>query len=253
MRRGDRRSTGRRVVGVVTDGGTIGCDILVNCAGLWAKRVGEHGGRARSPPASSSTSISSPRRSSTFDAGLTTLRDPDNNFYLKPDTGAFAIGGWEDGTKGCMARHAAASISAASCSPPNMDRLELFALPAAERLPVLNEIGIQTVINGPIPVSADGEPIMGLAPELDNFYVACGFTAGIAASGGAGQAMANWIVDGDAGHGPVAVRRAPLRRAAGAGALSRGARHRGLWRLLQDPLAGRGDACGARPAALAAA
>ena len=39
-------------------------------------------------------------------------------------------------------------------------------LPAAERLPVLNETGIQTVINGPIPVSADGEPIMGLAPEL---------------------------------------------------------------------------------------
>ena len=48
----------------------------------------------------------------------------------------------------------------------------------------LNEIGIQSVINGPIPVSADGEPLMGLAPGFDNFYVACGFTAGIAASGG---------------------------------------------------------------------
>ena len=55
------------------------------------------------------------------------------------------------------------------------------------------------MINGPIPVSADGEPIMGQAPELDNFYVACGFTAGIAASGGAGEAMANWIVEGDPG------------------------------------------------------
>ncbi len=91
------------------------------------------------------------------------------------------------------------SISAANCFPPNMERLELFALPAAERLPVLNEIGIQTVINGPIPVSADGEPIMGLAPELDNFFVACGFTAGIAASGGAGLALANLILHGDAG------------------------------------------------------
>jgi 4-methylaminobutanoate oxidase (formaldehyde-forming) len=83
--------------------------------------------------------------------------------------------------------------------PPNLERLERFALPASERLPVLNETGIQTVINGPIPVSADGEPIMGLAPELDNFYVACGFTAGIAASGGAGLAMANMILHGDAG------------------------------------------------------
>src|SRR5688572_28310839 len=83
--------------------------------------------------------------------------------------------------------------------PPNMERLELFALPAAKRLSSLNRIGIQTVINGPIPVSADGEPIMGLAPELDNFYVGCGFTAGIAASGGAGLAIANTILHGDAG------------------------------------------------------
>ena len=37
---------GRRALGVVTDHGTIGCDILVNCAGLWAKRVGEMAGVA---------------------------------------------------------------------------------------------------------------------------------------------------------------------------------------------------------------
>ena len=61
------------------------------------------------------------------------------------------------------------------------------------------KIGIHSVINGPIPVSADGEPIMGLAPQLDNYFVACGFTAGIAASGGAGQAMANWILHDDPG------------------------------------------------------
>jgi 4-methylaminobutanoate oxidase (formaldehyde-forming) len=82
---------------------------------------------------------------------------------------------------------------------PEMDRLARFAVPAAERLPVLNETGIQTVINGPIPVSADGEPIMGKAPELDNFYLACGFTAGIAASGGAGEALCKWILEGDPG------------------------------------------------------
>ena len=129
---------------------------------------------------------------------LTTLRDPDKNFYLKPDVGSFAIGGWEDGTKGCW-RGRPPFDFARELFPADMDRLALFALPASERLPLLNEIGIQTVINGAIPVSADGEPIMGLAPELDNFYVACGFTAGIAASGGAGEAMANWIVDGDPG------------------------------------------------------
>ena len=67
------------------------------------------------------------------------------------------------------------------------------------RIPALNEVGIRQMINGPIPITADGEPIIGLSPELDNFYLCCGFTSGIAGSGGAGMVMANWIVDGDPG------------------------------------------------------
>jgi 4-methylaminobutanoate oxidase (formaldehyde-forming) len=67
------------------------------------------------------------------------------------------------------------------------------------RIPVLNDVGIRTVINGPIPVSADGEPVMGIAEGIENFFIACGFTSGIAASGGAGLAMANWIATGDPG------------------------------------------------------
>jgi len=188
---------GRRVTGVVTDHGSVGCEILVNAAGLWAKRVGEMAGVALAAGVVEHQYFVTEKGLS-FDPSLTTLRDPDKNFYLKPDVGAFAIGGWEDGTKGCW-RGRPPFDFARELFPANMDRLELFALPAAERLPVLNDIGIRTIINGPIPVSADGEPIMGLAPECDNLFVACGFTAGIAASGGAGEAMANWIVEGDPG------------------------------------------------------
>jgi 4-methylaminobutanoate oxidase (formaldehyde-forming) len=188
---------GRRAVGVVTDGGNISCDILVNCAGLWAKRVGNMAGVPLAAGIVEHQYFLTEKKLS-FDAGLTTLRDPDNNFYLKPDTCSFAIGGWEDGSRGFHRGMPPFSFGR-ELFPANMERLERFALPAASRLPVLNEIGIQTVINGPIPVSADGEPIMGLAPELDNFYVACGFTAGIAASGGAGLAMSNLILHGDAG------------------------------------------------------
>jgi 4-methylaminobutanoate oxidase (formaldehyde-forming) len=188
---------GRRVQGVVTNAGNISCDVLVNCAGLWAKRVGEMAGVALAAGVVEHQYFVTEKKLD-LPPDLTTLRDPDHNFYLKPDVAAFAIGGWEDGTKGCW-RSRPPFEFARELFPPNMERLELFAMPAAERLPVLNDIGIQTVINGPIPVSADGEPIMGLAPELDNLYVACGFTAGIAASGGAGEAMANLILEGDAG------------------------------------------------------
>ena len=188
---------GRKAVGVVTNGGTIACDILVNCAGLWAKRVGRMAGVPLAAGIVEHQYFLTEKKL-TFDPDLTTLRDPDNNFYLKPDTGSFAIGGWEDGSKGCWRGEPPLDFGR-ELFAPNMERLELFALPAADRLPVLNEIGIQTVINGPIPVSYDGEPIMGLAPELDNFYVACGVTAGIAASGGAGLALSNMILHGDAG------------------------------------------------------
>ena len=188
---------GRRVVGFVTDRGTIGCEVLVNCAGMWAKRVAEMANVALAAGVVEHQYFVTERKL-TLDPGLTTLRDPDKNFYLKPDVASFAIGGWEDGAKGCWRGRPPFDFGR-SLFPANMDRLELFALPAAERLPILNDLGIQTIINGPIPVSADGEPIMGLAPELDNFFLACGFTAGIAASGGAGEAMANWIVDGDPG------------------------------------------------------
>ncbi|MGJ8583605.1 MAG: GcvT family protein [Marinosulfonomonas sp.] len=187
-----------RAVGVVTDHGTIGCEILVNCAGLWAKRVGEMAGVPLAAGVVEHQYFVT-EKGMDLPADLTTLRDPDSNFYLKPDVGgAFAIGGWEDGTNGCWQGQTPNDF-VRQLFQPNMDRLELFALPASERLPILNEIGIKTIINGPIPVSADGEPIMGKAPELDNFYVACGFTAGIAASGGAGLAMSNWILHGDPG------------------------------------------------------
>ncbi len=186
-----------RITGVVTDQGNISCEILVNCAGLWARRIGEMVGVPLAAGVVEHQYFVT-EKSLEFDASLPTLRDPDNNFYLKPEVGAFAIGGWEEGTKSCW-----------NSLPPfdfgrelfasNMDRLSLFAIPCSERLPVINETGIQTIINGPIPVSADGEPIMGKAPGLDNFYVACGFTAGIAAAGGAGEAMANWIIHDDPG------------------------------------------------------
>lgn len=188
---------GRRITGVITDHGSIGCESLVNCAGLWAKRIGDMAGVAL-PAGVVEHQYFVTEKKLDLPKTLPTLRDPDNNFYLKPDIGAFAIGGWESGTKGCWRSRPPFEFGR-ELFPENMERLELFAVPCATRIPVLNEIGIQTIINGPIPASPDGEPIMGLAPELDNFYVACAFTAGIAASGGAGEAMANWILDGDPG------------------------------------------------------
>jgi sarcosine dehydrogenase len=186
---------GHRITGVRTDKGDIACETVVNAAGIWARDVAKMAGVAVPAGAVEHQYLITEKRAD-LPAGLPTLRDPDNIFYLKPEPGALAIGGWERGTPTFGAGGMPFDFGR-ELLPPNQDRLEAFLLPAAERLPILNEIGIRTVINGPIPISPDGEPIMGLAPERDNFYVACGFTSGIAASGGAGKAMAEWIVAGE--------------------------------------------------------
>ena len=186
-----------RVTAVVTDHGTVACETVVNCAGLWARRVGLMAGVRLAAGVVEHQYLVTERKLE-LPPGLTTLRDPDKNFYLKPDVNAFAIGGWEADTKACW-RSAPPWDFARTLFDSNFDRFEAIAQGATERLPVLEELGVQSLINGPIPVSADGEPIMGPAPGLPNFFVACGFTAGIAASGGAGEAMANWILEGDPG------------------------------------------------------
>ena len=186
-----------RVREVVTDHGTIGCDILVNCAGIWARQVGALAGVAIAAGAVEHQYMVTEKHPDVLST-LPTLRDPDRNFYLKPDVNALAIGGWERDAPPCWPDGVPDDF-ARTLFTGDMARFETIALPAAERVPLLNTLGLRSLINGPIPVSADGEPIMGLAPGLENFFVACGFTAGIAASGGAGLAMANWILNGDPG------------------------------------------------------
>ncbi len=184
-----------RAVAVVTDRGTIKCETVVNAAGIWARDVAAMAG-VRVPAAAVEHQYMVTEKTSGLPRDLPTVRDPDKNFYLKPEVGGFAVGGWEDNTVPFGPAGVPFDFGR-ELFPGNFDRFEKIALPAAERIPLLNELGVRQLINGPIPISPDGEPIIGLAPELANFYVCCGFTSGIAASGGAGRALAHWILAGE--------------------------------------------------------
>jgi len=191
------RLEGRRVAGVVTDRGTWQAEVVVNAAGLWAREVAALAGVALATGVVEHQYLVT-EKNDRIPGGLPTFRDPDKLFYLKQEPGALALGGWEPDTLAFGERGMPAGF-ARQLLPSNFERFEQIATLATERLPIFAELGVRSLINGPIPVSADGEPILGLAPELDNFYLACGFTAGIAGSGGAGRAVANWIVEGDPG------------------------------------------------------
>jgi len=192
------RRAGNRITHILTGAGAVHCEMVVNAAGLWARHVGELAG-VELPVTVLEHQYLVTEKSPLIPANLPTLRDPDLNFYLKPEPGALAIGGWETGTAVVNGNGKLAWDFGQELFPDNLERLSVIAGPAAERIPVLNEVGIRTVINGPIPVSADGEPVLGIAEGIDNLFIACGFTSGIAGSGGAGLAMANWIAQGDPG------------------------------------------------------
>jgi sarcosine dehydrogenase len=187
---------GRRVTAVLTDLGRIECDTLVNATGMW--------GRATAALADADVAVGAvehqyivTEKISGLPADLPTLRDPDARFYLKPEAGALVIGGWEDGTR--VPWPEIPRDLGPELLPPDHDRFEPISEGAAHRVPVTAEAGIKTWVNGPIPFSPDAEPLLGVTEDTDNLFHCCGFSAGIAAAGGAGQAMAGWIIDGDPG------------------------------------------------------
>ena len=187
-----------RITHVVTEQGRIEVGTVVNAAGLWARQVGWMAG-VEIPAAVVQHQYLVTEKSDQIPLDLPALRDPDGGYYAKPEPGALAIGGWEKQTLAVDPVQGFAWENERFLFDGDMDRIEEFLTPAMARFPILADLGVRSIVNGPIPISPDGEPIMGPVPSLDNFFAACAFTSGIAASGGAGQAMANWIQHGDPG------------------------------------------------------
>ncbi len=187
---------GRRVAAVVTEAGRIECDVVVNATGMWGAET------ARLAGADVAAGVVEHQYVVTgqipgLPRDLPTFRDPDGRFYVKPEAGGLAIGGWEDGTRApwrVIPRDLGPELF-----PPDQERFEPIGQAAGHRIPVTADIGIRTWVNGPIPFSPDAEPLMGTGEDPGNLFHCCGFSAGIAAAGGAGHAMAAWIIDGDPG------------------------------------------------------
>ena len=189
---------GNRITHVVTDHGNIKAGTVVNAGGLWARQVGWMAG-VEIPAGVVEHQYLVTEKTDAIPGNLPAFRDPDGGYYAKPEPGALAIGGWEKVTRKVNPKEGFPWSYERHLFDADMDRIEEFLEPAMHRFPILGELGVRTVVNGPIPISPDGEPVMGPVPGLENFFVACAFTSGIAASGGAGKAAANWIIHGDPG------------------------------------------------------
>ena len=186
---------GRRVKSVDwnsgTETGTIDCDMIVNCGGMWGHEVGRMAGVNVPLHACEHFYIVTEAIK-----GLTqmpVLRVPDECAYYKEDAGKILLGAFEPNAKP-WAMGGIPKDFEFDQLPEDFDHFEPILEQAVNRMPMLAEAGIHTFFNGPESFTPDDAYHLGLAPEMDNVWVAAGFNSiGIQSAGGAGQALAAWM------------------------------------------------------------
>ncbi len=186
---------GGRITEVITNHGTYAAETVTLASGMWSRELGAKLGLTI-PACAVEHQYIVTEPIPGFPENLPTLRDPDRLVYYKPDAGGrLVIGGYEDDTVAFGDRGIPGDF-VRQLLPDNLDRFAPLAECAAQVTPVVNQVGIRQVINGPIPYSSDGDFVMGPVPDFSNLMLATGFLYGIAAGGGAGEMIAEWLIEG---------------------------------------------------------
>ncbi len=208
-----------RVAGVATAEGTIRCEVVVNAAGQWARDFAAKSGVV--VPLHAAEHMYIVTRPLGLDPDTPVMRDHDNRVYFKEEVGGILMGGFEAeckpwGSDGVPEGFAFGMLG------EDWDQFQPLMEGALRRCPLLETAEIRQFMNGPESFTPDGHFILGEAPGVAGYYVAAGFnSAGIASAGGAGKALAEWIVEGEAPmdlwevdirrHGPFHANRTFLR------------------------------------------
>lgn len=189
---------GRRVTGVDWEQngetGHITADMVVNCGGMWGHEVGRMAGV--NVPLHACEHFYIVTEAIEGLTQLPVLRVPDECAYYKEDAGKMLLGAFEPNAKPWATNGIPADFEFDQL-PEDFDHFEPILEAAVERMPMLAEAGIHTFFNGPESFTPDDAYHLGLAPEMDNFWVAAGFNSvGIQSAGGAGMALAQWMEAG---------------------------------------------------------
>ncbi len=194
-----------RVTGVTTDRGSVEADVVVNCAGQWAKAVGLLCG-VDVPLHSAEHFYVVTEAIDGVHPNLPILRDPDGYTYVKEEVGGLVVGGFEPVAKPWVAPDALPYPFEFQLLEEDWDHFSVLMESALHRIPALQRTGLKKLYNGPESFTPDNQFVLGEAPDLAGFFVGAGFNSvGIASGGGAGRALAEWIVEGEPTSDLVAV------------------------------------------------
>lgn len=186
---------------VETEKGEIRCEFVVNAAGYRAQEVGRWFGREVPQVTLAHQYLITEEIAELegLDAKLPLLRDPDSSYYLRQEKNGLLLGPYE---KNCRAHWMTPDDPmpddfSFQLYPDDLDRIEWYIEDACARVPLLGSVGLTRVVNGPIPYTPDGNPLIGPMPGVPNAFEACVFTFGVVQGGGAGKVLAEWITEGE--------------------------------------------------------
>ena len=184
-----------RITSVRTAFGDVVTEKLVICAGLWSRALaGGAGVPAPLLPCEHYYLLTKPMEG--IEGHLPTLSDHDAHLYIRDDVGGLLVGCFEP---------QALAIDPASLGEDfafsllngDWDHFEPMMLNAMHRIPALETAQVRTLLNGPESFTPDGSFLMGEAAETRGLYLGCGMNSvGVASGGGAGWALAHWVVEG---------------------------------------------------------
>jgi len=185
-----------KAVGIRTTQGDIRCEVVVNCAGQWARQFGRLAG-VNVPLYSAEHFYVVTGKIPGVTPMMPVVRDPDGFIYYKEEVGGLVMGGFEPVAKPWKVDPIPATFQFELLGE-DWDQFEPLMTNAIHRTPCLETAEIKMLLNGPESFTPDGNFILGEAPELRNYFVCAGFnSAGIANSGGAGRLIAEWIIGGE--------------------------------------------------------
>jgi 4-methylaminobutanoate oxidase (formaldehyde-forming) len=183
------------VAGVRTGRGDVESEYVVNCAGMWARQLGEADGVAVALQAAEhyyllTEPIEGVSRS------WPVLEDPSSHAYYREEGEGLMIGLFEPEAAPWAVDGVPETFSFGEITA-DWDRMGPYVEKAMSRVPVAADTGIRKLFCGPESFTPDLAPIVGEAPELRNYFVAAGLNSiGILTGGGVGRVVARWIVDG---------------------------------------------------------
>ncbi len=183
------------VTGVTTAGGNIEAEYVVNCAGMWGRRLGTIAG-VNIPLQAAEHYYLITEQIPGLAGSWPVLEDPGSHGYYREEVGGLMIGLFEPVCAPWKVEGIPEGFSFGEISP-DWDRMGPYVEKAMSRVPVSGEVGVRKFFCGPESFTPDLQPIVGEAPELKNYFVAAGLNSiGILTGGGMGRVVAHWIVNG---------------------------------------------------------